>query len=152
MPGVAAVLTIDDLAPVMQRRRMIRTSNSGTRLDQSWPFALADGEVSFVGEPVAIVVANDRYVAEDAAAAVAVDYDVLPAATDCRTARYERAPAVRRELTSNQIMAYKVAFGDIEAAFAASRACAARGALDPSRRRRIPWKAAAFWPRSPIAR
>ena len=65
---------------------MMRVSNSGTRLDQSWPFALADGEVSFVGEPVAIVVAADRYVAEDAAALVAVDYDVLPAATDCRTA------------------------------------------------------------------
>jgi carbon-monoxide dehydrogenase large subunit len=68
------------------QRRMMRTSNSGTKLDLSWPFALADGEVSFVGEPVAIIVASDRYVAEDAAALVAVDYEVLPAATDCRTA------------------------------------------------------------------
>ena len=117
MPGVAAVLTLDDLAPVMKRRRMMRTSNSGTRLDRSWPFALADGEVSFVGEPIAIVVGSDRYVAEDAAALVAVEYDVLPAATDCRTARAERAPAVRRELTSNQVISYKVAYGDIEAAF-----------------------------------
>ncbi len=116
--GVVAVLTMDDLAPVMRRRRMIRTSNSGTRLDQSWAFALADGEVSFVGEPVAIVVAKDRYMAEDAAALVVVDYDVLPAATDCRTAIAARAPAVRRELTSNRIMSYKVAYGDIEAAFA----------------------------------
>ena len=72
---------------------MIRTSNSGTRLDRSWPFALADGEVSFVGEPVAIVVASDRYVAEDAAALVAVDYEVLPAATDCRTAPPSARPA-----------------------------------------------------------
>jgi aerobic carbon-monoxide dehydrogenase large subunit len=60
VPGVVAVFTLDDLAPVMRQRRMVRTSNSGTKLDQSWPFALADGEVSFVGEPVAIVVANDR--------------------------------------------------------------------------------------------
>ena len=118
MPGIVAVLAIDDLAPVMKRRRMIRTSNSGTRLDRSWPFALADGEVSFVGEPVAIVIADDRYVAEDAAALVAVDYDVLPAATDCRTAHTERAPVVRRELTSNQVISYTVAYGDIEAAFA----------------------------------
>jgi carbon-monoxide dehydrogenase large subunit len=118
MPGIVAVLAIDDLAPVMKRRRMIRTSNSGARLDRSWPFALADGEVSFVGEPVAIVIADDRYVAEDAAALVAVDYDVLPAATDCRTAHTERAPAVRRELTSNQVISYTVAYGDIEAAFA----------------------------------
>jgi carbon-monoxide dehydrogenase large subunit len=116
--GVVAVLTLDDLAPVLKQRRMMRTSNSGTRLDQSWAFALADGEVSFVGEPVAIVIAADRYLAEDAAALVAVDYDVLPAATDCRTAYAEDAAAVRRELTSNKIASYKVAFGDIDAAFA----------------------------------
>ena len=116
--GVAAVLSLDDLAPVLKQRRMMRTSNSGTRLDQSWPFALADGEVSFVGEPVAIVVATDRYLAEDAVSLVMVDYDVLPAATDCRTAYEQHAAPVRRELTSNKIAAYKVAFGDIDAAFA----------------------------------
>jgi carbon-monoxide dehydrogenase large subunit len=115
LPGVVAVLTLDDLSPVMKRRRMVRTSNSGTKLDQSWPFALADGEVSFVGEPVAIVVAEDRYIAEDAAALVAVDYELLPAATDCRI---ERAPAVRRELASNRVISYKVAYGDIDAVFA----------------------------------
>ncbi|MGA8612514.1 MAG: xanthine dehydrogenase family protein molybdopterin-binding subunit [Xanthobacteraceae bacterium] len=118
LPGVVAVLSLDDLAPVLKQRRMMRISNSGTRLDQSWPFALANGEVSFVGEPVAIVVATDRYIAEDAVALVTVDYDVLPAATDCRTAYEQHAAAVRRELTSNKIIAYKVAFGDIDAAFA----------------------------------
>ena len=115
LPGVVAVLTLDDLAPVMKQRRMVRVSNSGTKLDRSWPFALADGEVSFVGEPVAIVLAKDRYIAEDAAALVAVDYDVKPAATDCRV---ERAPAVRRELASNRVIAYQVGYGDVEAAFA----------------------------------
>ena len=115
MPGVVAVLSLDDLAAVMKQRRMMRTSNSGTQLDQSWPFALADGEVSFVGEPVVIVVAASRYVAEDAAALVMIDYDVLPVAADCRI---ERAPAVRRELSSNRVIAYKVAYGDAEAAFA----------------------------------
>jgi aerobic carbon-monoxide dehydrogenase large subunit len=115
MPGIVAVFALDDLAAVMKQPRMMRTSNSGTQLDQSWPFALADGEVSFVGEPVAIVVAASRYVAEDAAALVMIDYDVLPAATDCRI---ERAPAVRRELSSNRVIAYKVAYGDAEVAFA----------------------------------
>ncbi len=115
LPGVVAVLTLDDLAPVIKRRRMIRTSNSGTKLDQSWPFALADREVSFVGEPVAIVVAEDRYIAEDAAALVTADYELLPAATDCRV---ERAPAVRRELASNAVISYRVAYGEIDAAFA----------------------------------
>ena len=41
VPGVVAVLTLDDLAPVMKQRRMNRVSNSGTNLAQSWPFALA---------------------------------------------------------------------------------------------------------------
>ena len=114
-PGVVAVLSLDDLAPVLRQRRMMRTSNSGTGLDQSWPFALADGEVSFVGEPVAIIVADDRYAAEDAAALVTVDYEILPAATDCRI---EPAPPVRRELKTNRVIRYKVAYGDAEAAFA----------------------------------
>jgi carbon-monoxide dehydrogenase large subunit len=115
MPGIVAVLTLDDLTPVLKQRRMIRTSNSGTKLDQSWPFALADGEVSFVGEPVAVVVAADRYLAEDAAALVAIDYELLPVAVDCRA---ERAPPVRRELHSNAVISYKVTYGDVDAAFA----------------------------------
>ena len=114
-PGVIAVLTLDDLAPVMKQRRMNRISNSGTNLAQSWPFALADGEVSFVGEPVAIVIAADRYVAEDAAALIEVDYEVLPAALDCRA---EDAPPARCELRSNRVISYKVGYGDIETVFA----------------------------------
>jgi carbon-monoxide dehydrogenase large subunit len=113
--GVVAVLTLGDLSPVMKQRRMNRVSNSGTNLAQSWPFALADGEVSFVGEPVAIVIATDRYVAEDAAALIEVDYEVQPAALDCRA---EDAPPARRELRSNRVISYRVGYGDIETAFA----------------------------------
>jgi len=118
LPGVHAVLTLDDLAPAMIQRRMLRHSNSGTPLDRYWSFALADGEVSYVGEAVAIVLADSRYVAEDAAALVAVDYDVLPAVADCRKSGAPGAPAVRRELNSNIAAVYKVAYGDAEAAFA----------------------------------
>ena len=46
---------------------------------------------------------------------VAVEYDLLPAAADCRI---ERAPPVRRELISNAVISYKVAYGDVDAAFA----------------------------------
>src|SRR5579883_548678 len=84
LPGVFAVLTLDDLASAMARRRMVRTSNSGTPLDRCWAFALADGEVSYVGEPVAIVLAADRYVAEDAIARVEVDYELKPSAGEGR--------------------------------------------------------------------
>src|SRR5882724_2748200 len=117
LPGVHAVLMLDDLAPVLVQRRMLRHSNSGTPLDRFWSFALADGEVSYVGEAVAIVLADDRYIAEDAAALVAVDYDVLLSVSDCRSAVEPTAPAVRRELNSNVAASYKVAYGDAEAAF-----------------------------------
>jgi carbon-monoxide dehydrogenase large subunit len=117
LPGVHAVLTLDDLAPVLAERRMLRHSNSGTPLDRFWSFALADAEVSYVGEAVAIVLADDRYLAEDAAALVAVDYEVLACVSDCRKASGPAAPAVRRELNSNIAATYKVAYGDAEAAF-----------------------------------
>src|SRR5882672_4543516 len=116
VPGVHAVLTLDDLAKAMVLRRMIRHSNSGMPLDKAWPFALADGEVCYVGEPVAMVVADDRYIAEDAAAQVAADYESLPFVADVRTAK-DSAP-IRRELSTNVITTYRVAFGDVDAAFA----------------------------------
>jgi carbon-monoxide dehydrogenase large subunit len=115
LAGVHCVLTLDDLAKVMVTRRMVRHSNSGMPLDKAWLFALADGEVSYVGEPVAMVVADDRYIAEDAATLVAVDYAVQPYVADVRKAA--GGPPVRRELSSNVITSYKVAFGDIDAAF-----------------------------------
>jgi carbon-monoxide dehydrogenase large subunit len=97
---------------------MLRHSNSGTPLDRYWSFALADGEASYVGEAVAIVLADSRYEAEDAAALVAIDYDVLPAVADCRQSGAPGAPAVRRELNSNIAAVYKVSYGDAGAAFA----------------------------------
>ena len=49
---------------------------------------LAEGEVRFVGDPVALVVAENRYVAEDAAELVEVDYEPLPAVVDYETAEH----------------------------------------------------------------
>lgn len=118
LAGVHSVLTLDDLAGVMVHRRMVRPSNSGMPLDKAWLFALADGEVSYVGEPVAMVLAADRYIAEDASALVAVAYDELTPVTDVRNA--VAGPVVRRELTSNVLAAYTVGFGDAGAGFAAA--------------------------------
>jgi carbon-monoxide dehydrogenase large subunit len=115
-PGVHAVLTLNDIAPVLAQRRMVRHSNSGMPLDKAWAFALADAEVSYVGEPVAIVVAEDRYLAEDAAALVTVDYEPLPFVADVRQAK--DAKPVRGELSTNIVTTYKVEFGDVNAAFA----------------------------------
>jgi carbon-monoxide dehydrogenase large subunit len=121
LPGVHAVLTLDDLMPVLAQRRMTRRAYSGAPLDNFWPFALADREVSYVGEPVAIVVADSRYVAEDAAALVDVDYETLPGISDCREAVHPGAPRVRGEIAANTIASYKVSYGDVAAAFASAR-------------------------------
>jgi carbon-monoxide dehydrogenase large subunit len=83
-----------------------------------WAFALADREVSYVGEPVAIVVGTNRYVTEDAAALVEVEYDPLEPAVDCRLSGKPGAPPVRCELSSNVVATYRVAFGEPDNAFA----------------------------------
>ena len=116
LPGVHAVLTLDDIAKVMTNRRMVRVSNSGMPLDKAWLYALANGEVCYVGEPVALVVADSRYTAEDAAAIVAVDYEIQPFVADVR--KSASGPPVRRELNTNVITTYKVSFGDTDAVFA----------------------------------
>lgn len=115
VPGVHAVLTLDDLAKVMVHRRMVRHSNSGFVLDKAWAFALANGEVSYVGEPVAMVIADSRYIGEDAAALINVDYEIQGFVADVRQAA-SSAP-IRKELSTNIITSYKVGFGDIDAAF-----------------------------------
>ena len=80
-------------------------------------FALAQGEVCYVGEPIAIVVADTRHLAEDAAAAVAVDYEPLPAASDCREAVKQGAALAHLGAPDNKAAIFKVAYGDVAAAF-----------------------------------
>jgi len=118
LDGVHAVLTLDDLMPVMARRRMVREPAQGGKANVSlWPYALSAGEVAFVGEPVALVVARNRYVAEDAVALIDVDYDILPVVTDPRDAALAGAQKVRGDLTTNIIATHRVNYGDAEAAF-----------------------------------
>jgi 2-furoyl-CoA dehydrogenase large subunit len=75
VPGVVGVLTGDDVAALS------RPFPAG--IDSPVPFyAAAVGTARFVGEPLAVVVARDRYVAEDAAELVAVDYDPLDVVLD----------------------------------------------------------------------
>ena len=101
----------------MAQRRMMRHSNSGHAARQVWPFALADGEVSYVGEPVAIVVADNRYLAEDAAALVEVDYERAAARSPTAARRRAGAPRGPARARLQRHRPYKVAYGDVEAAF-----------------------------------
>jgi aerobic carbon-monoxide dehydrogenase large subunit len=118
--GVAAVLTLADLKPVLLQERMLAGPRSSKRAEHLIPFVLAKDEVCFVGEPVALVAATSRYLAEDAAALVEVDYEPLPVAADCRTASAAEAPKVRLEAPSNLVSSYKVGYGEVDQVFAAA--------------------------------
>src|SRR3972149_687286 len=80
-PGVHAVLAWKDLPPSAQARLPLLVPNPAIR-DPRTQYCLAKEEVCFVGDTVAIVVADSRYIAEDAAAMGDVDYDPLPAAAE----------------------------------------------------------------------
>ena len=79
LPGVHAVLTAADLnAGVKEAWHAV----AGKDVPDTPRPPLAEGEVKFVGDPVAIVIASNRYIAEDATELVDVDYDPLPAIAD----------------------------------------------------------------------
>ena len=73
--------------------------------------ALADQVVRYVGEPVAMVIAENRYIAEDAAELVYVDYDGLQAVVDAHEAARNEV-LVHAEQGSNVASAYRVGRGD----------------------------------------
>jgi carbon-monoxide dehydrogenase large subunit len=118
--GVHAVLTIDDLRPVLTTARMPLLNSPTGGPTAHTAFVLAQDEVAYVGEPVALVVARDRYVAEDAATLVAIDYVPLPIVSDPRAALAAGSPPVRRELASNGFVEQRYGYGDVDAAFAAA--------------------------------
>ncbi len=81
---------------------------------------LARGTVLWVGQPIAVVVASDRYLAEDALEHIEVDYDPLPAVADPEAALREGAPLLHPELGDNVQTRFTVTVGDPDAAFAAA--------------------------------
>ncbi|PND57334.1 xanthine dehydrogenase [Mycobacterium sp. ENV421] len=79
MPGVHAVLTAADLnGDVHEAWHAV----AGKDVADTPRPPLAEGEVKFVGDPIAIVIAENRYLAEDALELIDVDYDPLPAIAD----------------------------------------------------------------------
>ncbi len=118
MPGVEAVLGLDDLMPVLTRPRMPLGFPTNTLPKDITPFVLSSKEVSFVGDPVALVLATSRYIAEDAASLVEVDYEPLPVVTNILAAIEPNSPRVRTEFPGNILTQFKAAYGDVEGAFA----------------------------------
>lgn len=118
MPGVLAVLTAGDLGRANEPMPLLN-DDPGFRHPRTHR-ALAHGEVRYVGEPVAFIVAEDRYLAEDAREAVEVDYQPEEPAVDLLAAMAEGAPLVHRDADSNIACVTRHRVGDVEAAFAAA--------------------------------
>ena len=93
MPGVHAVITAKDMPggpPIIPMRLQ--------PLPEFKPFeqpVIAADKVRYVGEPIAVVLADSAAIAEDALEAIAVDIEALPAVTDRAAAEQRRQPAVR---------------------------------------------------------
>ncbi len=102
MPGVRAVYTFDDV-------RHISPLLAQAPIGKLRPL-LADGVVKHAGEAVAMVVADNRYLAQDAADAVIVDYDPLPAVIDVKESRAD-AVKVHDDLDSNVLVTWTGPFG-----------------------------------------
>src|SRR5262245_49479762 len=117
-PGTHAVLTLADLLPQLSQERLPLQFRTAALPPDITPFVLAKDEVAFVGETVALVVADSRALAEDTAALVAVDYEPLPAVSDCRAAAIPGAPLAHRGRKTNVMTEITQAYGDIGGAFA----------------------------------
>tara|TARA_R110002110_G_scaffold404453_1_gene622768 strand:- start:6206 stop:9190 length:2985 start_codon:yes stop_codon:yes gene_type:complete len=108
--GVVAVITGQEVAA------RTRSMTVGVKADvECWPMAV--DRVRYVGEPVAMIVATDRYLAEDAADLVVVDYAPLGVVVDPVAALSEDAPVLHPSLGGNLINERRFRYGDPEAAF-----------------------------------
>jgi aerobic carbon-monoxide dehydrogenase large subunit len=117
-PGVHAVLSAADLpegTPPIPMRMF-----HDAPLEGYLQPPLADGVVRYSGEPVAVVVADSRYLAEDAAELLDVEYEELPAVTSPEAAVAEDAPLLHPAAGGNRAASFTIEHGDVDAAFAAA--------------------------------
>jgi aerobic carbon-monoxide dehydrogenase large subunit len=133
VPGVIAVWTADDLRQDLGSVPTIspRVSQDDRVLPYLQP-VLADSRVRYVGEPVAVVVAESAYVAEDAAELVYVEVDELPAQLDLEAA----AKPVLFEV-GDEVAVLRAEFGDVDAAFEQA-AIIVEGQFDTGRHTGVP--------------
>src|SRR4029453_316069 len=79
---------------------------------------LAQGKVIFVGQPIAAVVATDKYKARDRGDFIAVDFDPLDVVVDPEKAAVPGGPVIHDEFGTNVAYVHKAGLGDVDAAFA----------------------------------
>jgi aerobic carbon-monoxide dehydrogenase large subunit len=98
VPGVIGIWTGADLPELV---KPIPPKVSNPLLQDAPRFPLPPDHAHFVGEPIAVVVAESRYIAEDALELIDVDYDVLPAVSSTTAALAPNAPRVHADLDDN---------------------------------------------------
>jgi carbon-monoxide dehydrogenase large subunit len=123
MPGVARVFTFDDLARFMKPLPVFGAPPPGlaARVDfaiRPTPrLALCRNVARFVGEIVALVVADSRYLAEDAAEAIDVEWEPLPPVVDMVAAAERAGPRLYADWPDNVAVGFSHSVGDPDGAF-----------------------------------
>jgi carbon-monoxide dehydrogenase large subunit len=131
LSGVVAVLTAKDIASAVKGIPARPTpALEGVKVPEH-P-VLAREKVCYVGQPVAVVVARDRYLVKDALERIEVDYQPLPPVLDPLEAAREDSRRIHPELGTNVAMRVRVGRGDLQAAFAQAHAIV-RGRYDVPR-------------------
>lgn len=129
-PGVVAVFTGADTAHInLPFVCAAMVPDPDMKLPPRHPLAV--DKVRYLGEPVAAVVATDRYAAKDALAAIDVEYETLPAVVDPEQAMAEGAPLIHAELEDNVAFKARLTVGDVDAAFAAADTVVRQRLLNP---------------------
>jgi carbon-monoxide dehydrogenase large subunit len=117
LPGVITVFTAEDLESQFVKPFSYAKSTDGGALEALFEmvrFPLATDRVRHVGDPVAVVIADNPYVAADAVDAVVVDWAPLPVVTDPEAALDEGAPLVHEACPRNRGFEWRLDGGDID--------------------------------------
>jgi carbon-monoxide dehydrogenase large subunit len=120
LAGVHLVLAFADLPEPLRRNALPLFVPSPAITELHLPYALASTETVYAGEPIAIVVADSRYIAEDAAALVEVDYEPLPGVANGVAAMEPGGPRAHLDAKSNVAARVPITVGDADAAFKAA--------------------------------
>ncbi|HET8914032.1 MAG TPA: aerobic carbon-monoxide dehydrogenase large subunit [Ktedonobacteraceae bacterium] len=118
LPGVHLVLTAADLGDVLEPSPLLVSHDALDQPRTQLPLAL--DEVRYVGEAVAFVVADDRYIAEDALDLIDVTYDPLPVVADLARAVENTEALVHGDVPGNQAAHLVQQVGDPDAIFASA--------------------------------
>src|SRR5205823_8596477 len=118
--GVVAVYTAADLGDYWQPGPLLVPPPpvAGLTFNQRTQVPLAKDKVRHVGEPLAVVIAESRYLAEDALADIVVDLEPLPPVVDLEQARADDAPRVHDDVRGNVAAHVRQRKGDYAAAVA----------------------------------